>query len=58
MEIKKYIRSVKDFPKPGILFRDITTLLDDPVKLKLTLSELFNLCSGLNINKVAGIEAR
>lgn len=58
MELKKHIRSVKDFPKPGILFRDITTLLDEPEILKLTLAELFNQCKGLKINKVAGIEAR
>ncbi|MEO8399380.1 MAG: adenine phosphoribosyltransferase, partial [Ignavibacteriaceae bacterium] len=57
-ELKKYIRSVKDFPKQGIVFRDITTLLKDPVALKLTLKELYKNCENLNISKVIGIEAR
>jgi adenine phosphoribosyltransferase len=58
MDLKKIIRSVKDFPKEGILFRDITTLLIDPAALKYTLTELYALCEGLDINKVVGIESR
>ena len=57
-DLKKYIRSVKDFPKEGIMFRDITTLLKDPVPLKLTLQQLFENCNNLDVNKVVGIEAR
>jgi adenine phosphoribosyltransferase len=58
MDLKKEIRSVKDFPKQGIMFRDITTLLKNPLALKHTLIELYNLCEGLNIDKVVGIESR
>ena len=57
-DLKKYIRSVKDFPKPGIMFRDITTILKDPVALKLTNKLLFENAKDLDINKVVGIESR
>ncbi len=56
--LKQYIRSIKDFPKQGIMFRDITTLLQNPVSLKLTLQQLFESSKDLDINKVVGIEAR
>jgi adenine phosphoribosyltransferase len=58
MNIKEHIRSVKNFPKPGIMFRDITTLLNNPEALKYTFNELYNQCKGLDINKVVGIESR
>jgi adenine phosphoribosyltransferase len=57
-QIKKYIRRVPDFPKPGIMFIDITTLLKSPEALKLTLKELLELAEGLKVNKVVGIESR
>ncbi len=57
-DIKKYIRSVKDFPKPGIMFRDITTLLKDPEGLKSSFNALVNFTEGLKIDKVVGIESR
>lgn len=57
-DIKKYIRSVKDFPKPGIMFRDITTLLKDPLAFKITLNKLFEISKDKNVNKVVGIESR
>lgn len=57
-ELKKYIRSVKDFPKQGIVFRDITTILKDPVLLKKTATLLFDFAKNKNINKVVGIESR
>ena len=57
-ELKKYIRSVKDFPIEGIMFRDITTLLIDPVASKKTIDELYNQAKDLNITKVVGIESR
>lgn len=56
--LKKYIRSVKDFPKEGIMFRDITTLLKDPEAMKITLDKLYEYAKDLNITKVVGIEAR
>lgn len=57
-DLKKYIRGVKDFPKKGIMFRDITTLLKDPEASSETLDLLFNFAKDLKINKVVGIEAR
>ncbi|QQS37851.1 MAG: adenine phosphoribosyltransferase [Ignavibacteriales bacterium] len=57
-ELKKYIRSIKDFPKQGIMFRDITTLLKDPAALKLTTGLLFEMTKNLGITKVAAIESR
>ena len=58
MDLKKYIRSVKDFPQPGIMFRDITTLLKNPEAFKLTFDELLKFTKGLKIDKVIGIESR
>ena len=57
-DLKKYIRSVKDFPKKGIMFRDITTLLKEPVALKKTITRLFDFTKDKNITKVVGIESR
>lgn len=57
-DLKKYIRSIKDFPKPGIMFRDITTLLKDPTALKLTMLNLYEAVKDKNITKVVGIESR
>lgn len=57
-DIKKYIRTVKDFPKPGIMFKDITTLLKEPEGLKATFRALVEFTKGLKINKVVGIESR
>ena len=50
-DLKKYIRSVKDFPKKGIMFRDITTLLKEPVALKKTITRLFDFTKDKNITK-------
>jgi len=52
------IRTIPDYPKPGILFRDITTLLGDPRAFRRTIDELVQPYAGLNVAKVAGIEAR
>lgn len=56
--IKNFIRSIKDFPKPGIMFRDITTILQNPEAMKLTEIELFNSIKDLKVDKVVGIESR
>jgi len=58
IDLKRYIRDVKDFPKEGIMFRDITTLLKDPEALKISIDELYTLAKDLNISKVVGIESR
>lgn len=57
-ELKKYIRDIKDFPKPGIVFKDITTLLKEPDAVKTTLQELYEFSKDLNVSKVVGIESR
>lgn len=57
-DLKKYIRSIRDFPIKGIMFRDITTLLKNPIAVKDTLSQLLSSLKGLNIDKVVAIESR
>ncbi|MEP9349607.1 adenine phosphoribosyltransferase [Xanthobacter sp. KR7-225] len=52
------IRTIPDYPKPGILFRDITTLLGDPRAFRCAVDELVQPWAGAKIDKVAGIEAR
>jgi adenine phosphoribosyltransferase len=56
--IKSKIRTIPDYPKPGILFRDITSLLIDPEGLTLTIGMFVNRYQNSGIQKVAGIEAR
>lgn len=58
MPIKSRIRTIPHYPKQGIMFRDITTLLKDPIGLRITVHELVNRYTGMHIDKVAGIEAR
>ncbi len=58
MPIKSRIRTIPNYPKEGIMFRDITTLIKDPVGLRVTIHELVNRYTGMKIDKVAGIEAR
>ncbi len=58
MDLKTVIRSIPDFPKPGILYRDITTLLTDARGFRRAVDELVQPLAGAKIDKVAGIEAR
>jgi len=58
MPIKSSIRTVPHYPKQGVMFRDITTLLKDPVGFRVTINELVNRYAGVKIDRVAGIEAR
>ncbi len=57
-DLKQYIREVPDFPKPGILFYDITTLLRDPKALRMTVDRFVWIFSELRVDKVIGIESR
>lgn len=57
-DLKSYIRSVKDFPKKGIMFRDITTLLINPAALNSTCDQLLKFAEEKKIDKVVGIESR
>lgn len=56
--LKKLIREVPDFPKPGINFYDITTLLKDPAGLRQTIDALVEQVSGLSIDTIIGVESR
>lgn len=57
-DLKKLIREVPDFPKPGINFYDITTLLKDPKGLKAVINRISEAFAGDKIDAVIGIEAR
>ena len=57
-DLKRLIRDVPDFPKPGILFRDITPLLADPAGLALSVELLANPFRGKNVDLVVGAESR
>jgi adenine phosphoribosyltransferase len=58
IDLKDAIRSIPDYPKPGIMFRDITTLLGDASAFRRTVDELVHPYAGGRCDKVAGIEAR
>lgn len=58
MQLKDVIRTIPDYPKPGIMFRDITTLLADARGFRRAVDELVQPLAGEKIDKVAGIEAR
>ena len=58
MDLQASIRTIPNYPKEGILFRDITTLLGDPKAFRRAVDELVHPWAGSKIDKVAGIEAR
>lgn len=58
MDLKLAIRSVPDFPKKGIVFRDITTLLLDKIAFRQSIDELQGFCLGKKVDKILGIESR
>ena len=58
MPIKSLIRTIPHYPKPGIQFRDITTLLKDPVGFRMVIDGLSQHYAGKSIDKIAGVEAR
>ncbi|MGP0058724.1 MAG: adenine phosphoribosyltransferase [Beijerinckiaceae bacterium] len=57
-DLKSSIRTIPDYPKPGIMFRDITTLLGNPRAFRRAVDELVQPWAGTKIDKVAGMEAR
>lgn len=57
-ELSAAIRSIPDYPKPGIIFRDITTLLGNPRAFRRAVDELVQPYAGTKIDKIAGMEAR
>ncbi len=58
LDLEDYIRIIPDFPKPGVVFKDITPLLADKEASGQCLQELLNLVNGQKIDKVVGIESR
>jgi adenine phosphoribosyltransferase len=58
MDLKPFIREIPDFPKPGILFRDITPLLADSQALAATIDQLAERASAFPFDSIAGIESR
>src|SRR6201995_4542013 len=58
MDFKQIIRAIPDYPKPGIMFRDITTLLGHARAFRAAVDQLVQPYAGLKIDKVAGLEAR
>ncbi|MFH1440314.1 MAG: adenine phosphoribosyltransferase [Candidatus Woesearchaeota archaeon] len=58
MPIKSKIRTIPNFPKEGIMFRDITTLLKDPIGMQLVVDDFVKRYRGGKIDKIVGVEAR
>ena len=57
-KIEEYVRSIPDFPEPGIIFRDITSVLQDADGLQLAIDSMFKLLDGVDYDVVAGTESR
>src|ERR1700743_479149 len=58
MDYKSAIRTIPDYPKPGIMFRDITTLLGNPRAFRRAVDEMVQPFAGIRVDKVAGLGAR
>ena len=58
MDLKEYIRSIQDYPKKGILFRDITTLIKNPQAFNYTIDRIIEISKKIEFNKVSAIESR
>lgn len=57
-KIEEYVRSIPDFPEPGIIFRDVTSVLQDADGLHLAISSMQELLEGLDVDVIAGLESR
>ena len=58
MDLKKYIRSIPDYPKKGILFRDITTLIKNPEAFNFAIDKIVEISKKIEFNKISAIESR
>ena len=56
--VADYVRTIPDFPEPGIMFRDVTTVLQDPDGFKLAIDEMQNLLKDVDFDVIAGTESR
>ena len=57
-KIEEYVRTIPDCPEPGIMFRDVTSVLQDPDGLKLAIDEMIHLLDGVEFDLIAGTESR
>ena len=57
-KVEDYIRTIPDFPEPGIMFRDVTTILQDAEGFKLAIDEMIKLLDGVDCDVIAGAESR
>ena len=57
-KLRTAVRDVPDFPKKGILFKDITPVLNDPVLFRASIDLFLERCRGKNADKIVGIDAR
>ena len=57
-KIEDYVRSIPDFPEPGIIFRDVTSVLQDPDGLKLAIDSMMKLLEGIDFDVIVGAESR
>lgn len=57
-QLEDYVTSIPDFPEPGIIFRDITTILQDPDGLKMSVDGLIQLTKDISYDGIVGLEAR
>ena len=53
-KIEEYVRTIPDFPEPGIMFRDVTSVLQDPDGLKLSIDSMIKLLDGVDFDIIAG----
>ncbi len=58
IDLKAFVRDIPNFPKPGVLFKDITPLLLDSSASEACLQQLYNQVDGLQVDKVVGVESR
>lgn len=56
--VRDYIRTIPDFPRPGVMFRDVTTLFSDARGFRMAVDQLLHPWAGMDIDKVVGLEAR
>lgn len=57
-KMEEYVRAIPDFPEPGIIFRDVTSVLQDPDGLKLAIDSMMGLLDGVEFDVIAGTESR
>ena len=57
-DVEKYIKSIPDFPQPGIIFRDVTSVIEDPKGLQIAIDDMSAMLDGVDYDVIAGAESR